>query len=112
MFNCYTGQIYFHTRFKPLANLFAWLNEKGTDFDDRENIYFEDTDVLQIAIDYWYAKNDFAFASRLVQEMTTRPEFKKAITKKRKTFQRKMKRQAARKRSIENAKKAKVQNNA
>ena len=105
VFNCYTGQIYFHTRFKPLANLFAWFNgHQGTDFDDRDNIYFEDTDVLQNAIDYWYAKDDIAYASKLIQELTTRPDFKKSITKKRKTFQRK--------RRIENAKKAKVQNNA
>ena len=96
VFNCYTGNIYIHTRFKTLAKLFTWFNgHQGTDFDDRENIHFEDTDVLQKAIDYWYSKNDVTFASRLVQEMTTRPEFKKAINKKRAAFKRKLKRQKA-----------------
>ena len=121
VFNVYTGEIYIHTRFKALAVLFTMFNgNKGTDWAKREDIYFENSEALQTAVNYWYSKNDIAYASKLIQELTTRPEFTKAINKKRKTFQRKLKRETARKLRIEtarklkleNAKKAKVQTNA
>ncbi len=96
VFNCYTGTIYIHTRFKTLAKLFTWFNgHDGTDWDLRENVYFEETEVLEKACHYWYEKQDLAYAATLAQELTTRPDFKKAINKKRATFQRKLKRQKA-----------------
>ena len=49
VFNCYTGTIYIHTRFKTLAKLFTWFNgHDGTDWDLRENVYFEETEVLEV----------------------------------------------------------------